>query len=65
MISSVSGPQLAECAQLSIHYLELSILAICGYSGQYSRRGWRDGWKGQDETLVPWVESRETTNGAI
>jgi hypothetical protein len=52
-ISSLSVEQLFECSQLALQYVELVLLAVCGYSGYYARRGWH-GWKGDDEILVPW-----------
>lgn len=53
-LTSVSGDQLWEAAQLSIQYVELCLLALLDYRGRYARRGWR-GWKGEDEVNVPWV----------
>jgi hypothetical protein len=50
----LDGLALHECSQLALQYLELTLLALCGYRGYYARRGWR-GWKGPDEVLVPWV----------
>jgi hypothetical protein len=53
-VESLKRPQLLECSELTLQYLELCLLAVCGYSGVYVRRGWRRGWKGEDETQVPW-----------
>lgn len=52
----VSGMHLVECSQLALQYVELGLLAICGHNGHYARRGWH-GWKGDDETLVPWHQA--------
>jgi hypothetical protein len=51
---ALGGEHLLECGQLGLHYVELSILAICGHSTNYARRGWK-GWKGEDEVAVPWA----------
>ena len=53
LMGSVDGEQRWQCSQLALQYLELSLLAICGHDGSYARRGWQ-GWKGDDEVLVPW-----------
>lgn len=55
-IKSVSGEQLWQAGQLTLQYVELSLLALCGYQGKYAQRGWR-GWKGEDEVLVPWEQA--------
>ena len=55
VIDSLEGSQFLECSQLALQYLELALLAICGYRGKYARRRWR-GWKGDDEVLVPWAQ---------
>jgi hypothetical protein len=52
-IKAISGPQLFECSQLALQYVELALLSITGHNGHYARRGWQ-GWKGDDEILVPW-----------
>jgi hypothetical protein len=52
-VRALSAEELFECSQLALQYIELTLLAICGYAGHYARRGWR-GWKGDDEVLVPW-----------
>ncbi|MBI9076628.1 MAG: hypothetical protein JEZ02_14575 [Desulfatibacillum sp.] len=44
----------SEAWNLSQWYLEMSILAICGYSGTYSNRLKRGGWVGEVED-VPWA----------
>jgi hypothetical protein len=54
-LRTVSSVQLYECSQLALQYVELTLLSILGYRGHYSRRGWRHGWKGQDEATVPWA----------
>jgi hypothetical protein len=54
VIESMKRLQLFECSQLAIQYLELAWLAVCGYRGRYARRGWQ-GWKGDDEAIVPWT----------
>lgn len=53
VIGSLDGSHLLECSQLALQYVELAILAVCGHSGYYARRGWT-GWKGDDEVVVPW-----------
>jgi hypothetical protein len=55
-IKSVSGVQWWQAGQLVLQYVELSLLALCGYQGKYARRGWR-GWKGDDEIFVPWSQA--------
>jgi hypothetical protein len=35
-------------------YLDLIILQLCGYSGRYSNRLVREGWRGQEVESVPW-----------
>lgn len=57
-VESLKRPQLLECSQLVLHYLELCLLAVCGYHGRYARRGWRRGWEGDAETEVPWMKSQ-------
>lgn len=54
---ALKGPQLLQCSQLALHYLELVILSVCDHRGHYARRGWR-GWKGDDEVLVPWAATK-------
>ncbi len=55
---SLSGLQWWQAGQLAVQYIELAVLALCGYQGKYARRAWR-GWKGEDETFVPWsVEAK-------
>jgi hypothetical protein len=56
LIKSVLGAQRWEAGQLALQYVELSLLAICGYQGKYARRCWR-GWKGDDEIFVPWSQA--------
>jgi len=55
-IKSVSGVQWREAGQLALQYVDLSLLALCGYQGKYARRGWK-GWKGDDEVFVPWTRA--------
>jgi hypothetical protein len=55
-IKSVSGVQWWQAGQLALQYVELSLLALCGYQGKYARRCWR-GWKGDDEVFVPWTRA--------
>jgi hypothetical protein len=43
-----------ECSQLALQYVELVLLAICGYQGHYAQRAFRGG-KGDHEVLVPWA----------
>jgi hypothetical protein len=61
LTSSVSGLTLWEAGQLALQYVELAVLALCGYQGKYARRAWR-GWKGDDEVVVPWA-TNERANG--
>jgi hypothetical protein len=55
-VKALSPQQLYQCSELALQYVELAILAICGYTGHYARRGWQ-GWKGDDEILVPWSQA--------
>jgi hypothetical protein len=50
---SVDGGQRWECGQLTLQYLELVILAICGHSGFYRKRAWLGDLTGL-EVRVPW-----------
>ena len=56
IMETVDGEQRLECSQLAMQYLELGLLAVCGYAGYYARRGWR-GWRGEDEVPVPWASA--------
>lgn len=47
-----------EVWRLAQWYIELFIFALCGYSGQYSRRTRREMWIG-DVELVPWVKRKK------
>jgi hypothetical protein len=53
-LAAVDGVHYLEAAHLALSYVELCLLALLGYQGKYSRRGWH-GWKGADEADVPWV----------
>jgi len=65
LTSSLSGLHLWTAGQLALQYVELAILALCGYQGKYARRAWR-GWRGEDEAFVPWVTDALTTvDGAL
>lgn len=55
-VGPISGTQWWLAGQLALQYVELSLLALCGYQGTYARRGWR-GWKGDDEVQVPWAQT--------
>lgn len=55
-IASMDPKMWYECSQLALQYVELSLLAICGHSGHYARRGGK-WWKGDDEVQVPWVRA--------
>jgi len=57
MISQLNGIHLYQIAQTGIGFIELVILAFCGYEGSFARRGWRE-WKGNDEIPVPWAEKQ-------
>jgi hypothetical protein len=54
VVESLDGMARYECSQLALQYVELVLLAVCGYDTHYARRGWK-GWKGDDEVLVPWT----------
>jgi hypothetical protein len=43
-----------EAAQCGLQLFELSLLAVMGYRGKYSMRAFQ-GWKEDDEVLVPWA----------
>lgn len=45
--------------KLSLWYIELGILAICGYNGSYGNRLQQQRWVGQVDQ-VPWQSNRET-----
>jgi hypothetical protein len=47
--------RIRQVDHLALGYLELTLLALCGYNGIHAQRGWRQGWKGQDEATVPWA----------
>jgi hypothetical protein len=49
----LTGPQLWECSQLALRYLELTLLSICGYSGQYAIRAFYPSGSAIEEP-VPW-----------
>lgn len=55
-MSGVSGIQRWECGQLALQYLELVLLALFGYRGNYVQRTWR-GSEGGSEVLVPWRQA--------
>jgi hypothetical protein len=57
-IRALDGSTWYECTQLALQYVELVLLALCGYNGHYARRAWK-GWKGDDETPVPWNVSSQ------
>lgn len=57
IVNQLNGTHLYDMAQMGIGYVELVILALCGYEGSYARRGWR-GWKGTDEIPVPWKKGQ-------
>jgi hypothetical protein len=57
IVSQLNGTHLHQIAQMGIGFVEQVILALCEYEGSFARRGWR-GWKGDDETSVPWAEKR-------
>jgi len=54
LVASLDGIHFYELAQLGLGFIELIILALCGYDGCFAQRGWR-GWKGDDEIPVPWI----------
>ena len=49
-----SGNELFEAWQLTMWYLELSILRLLGYRGNYTSRLQLHGWSGRTEP-VPWT----------
>ena len=53
-IDRLDGMNLFEASVLSLWYLELLILYIAGYSGDYSNRTIRTGFRGQEVEPVPW-----------
>jgi len=55
-MKSLEGMVWYQCSQLALQYLELALLWICGYRGNYARRAFK-GSKGEDEVLVPWADS--------
>jgi hypothetical protein len=52
--AKATGVQSWQAGQLALQYVELSLLALCGYHGKYARRGWQ-GWRSDSEVLVPWA----------
>jgi len=44
-----------EAWELSLWYLELIILRICGYKGKYSNRVAGARWRGEEVEAVPWL----------
>ena len=44
-----------EAWQLSLSYLELIILKLCGYDAAYSSRVSEAQWKGEEVQKVPWA----------
>jgi hypothetical protein len=53
-LTSVTSIQWWQASELAVGYVELAILALHGYRGKYSLRGWRE-YKGPNEVDVPWV----------
>lgn len=53
-LAKVSSSCRVQVTQLALHYLELGILAICGYEGEYMSRLIPDAWVG-GTSKVPWV----------
>lgn len=52
--SEPSFPVWTDAWRLSTHYVELSLLALMGYQGQFSNRIRFERWVGQTER-VPWA----------
>jgi hypothetical protein len=50
-----AGLPLYFCSQLSLQYVELALLAICGYTGHYGVRGALAGFRGDTHRVVPWA----------
>lgn len=53
-VGIIDGVTRMQTAQYGLELLELCLLAIMNYRGKYTRRAFQ-GWKGDDEILVPWV----------
>jgi hypothetical protein len=59
-LTKVSAGCRHEALQLALHYLELGILAICGYPGEYVTRLMTGVWRSQATSRVPWVKVQPT-----
>jgi len=46
-----------DVLQLALHYLELGILAICGYQGDYITRLMTGVWRSEATLKVPWAKA--------
>jgi hypothetical protein len=55
--ASLSGIALWQAGQLALQYVELAVLALCGYQGKYTRRTW-SGWRFDAEVPVPWTTNQ-------
>lgn len=53
-VDTVDGIVRMQVAQYGIELFELCLLAMMDYRGKYARRAFQ-GWKGDDEVLVPWA----------
>ncbi len=61
----LSARSLFEASQLSLWYLEMILLWLFDYDGQYSNRLVITGWKGQEVEQLPWLQSVATKQLAI
>jgi hypothetical protein len=54
-LAKVPAPCRVEVLQLALHFLELGILALCQYQGEYVTRLMPGAWRGQATLKVPWA----------
>lgn len=57
-LARVPGSSRVEVLQLALHYLELGILAVCGYQGDYLTRLMSNVWRSQATLKVPWATGK-------
>lgn len=60
-LQGIDGVVYMQAAQLGLEFFELVLLALCGYEGKYACRAFR-GWKGDDQTMVPWQVGKTNQN---